>query len=258
MQGQGDRINGAINTATGGDANFHTNLDNLMTQRATAAAPLYEAALNGGAVYNNRIQQFLEDPILQQGLRQGIEIQRLESLAQGTPFNPTDYAITDFNAAGDPVIGSVPNMRTLDAAKKGLDNILEQYRDPTTGRLVLDQRGRAIDQVRQAFLKQIDAINPTYAQARASWAGPSQAMDALAAGRDVLNQDPEVIAKIRANLGPANQDFFLTGVARALKDKVGSTADSADATRRIFGNSLIRQKLQAAIGDPEAFQQFQQ
>lgn len=257
MEGQGDRINQAINTATGGDANFHANIDQLMAQRSAAAAPLYDQALNSGAVHNDRIAQFLADPVMKQGLRQGLEVQRLESLAQGKPFNPTDYAITGFNDAGDPVIGDVPNMRTLDAAKRGLDNILEQYRDPTTGRMVMDQRGRAIDQVRQAYLKQIDAINPAYAEARGAWAGPSQAMDALAAGREILNKDPEVITKIAGNLTPADKDFFLTGVARALKDKVSGAADGADATRKIFGNSLIRQKLQAALGDPNAYQQFQ-
>lgn len=30
-------------------------------------------------------------------------------------------------------------MKALDAAKQGLDDMLEQYRDPTTGKLNLDQ-----------------------------------------------------------------------------------------------------------------------
>src|SRR3546814_19291831 len=83
-----------------------------------------------------------------------------------------------FNDAGDVVFEETPaNMRTLDYIKRGLDDVLERYRDPTTGRLVLDNTGRAIDQTRRALLDELDNINPDYAKARAAWAGPSQNLD---------------------------------------------------------------------------------
>src|SRR3546814_17876344 len=89
-----------------------------------------------------------------------------------------------FNDAGDVVFEETPaNMRTLDYIKRGLDDVLERYRDPTTGRLVMDNTGRAIDQTRRALLDELDNINPDYATASAAWAGPSQTMDSLNTGR---------------------------------------------------------------------------
>src|SRR5437764_11754862 len=98
-----------------------------MQQRSTAAAPLYQQAFNYPVSITPKLQQFLGDPLIQQGLAQGREVQRLEGLA------------------GNPV--PLPNSiwGQLDAAKRGLDDIVEKYRDPTTGRLALDQRGRAVD-----------------------------------------------------------------------------------------------------------------
>ena len=211
-----------------------------------------------GAVWSQRLQQFLDDPIAKVGLHQGLEVQRLESLAQGKPFNPTEYGIVGTDESGAPLVGAVPNMRTLDAVKRGLDNIVEQYRDPTTGRLVLDQRGRAVDSVRKAFVDHLDTLNPDYAAARAAWAGPSQSLDALSLGRRALSNDPEITASVVSRMSPSDRQFFLSGVTRALQDKIAGAQDGADVTRKIFGNSLIRSKIAAAFDDPQAFARFEQ
>lgn len=98
---------------------------------------------------------------------------------------------------------------------------------------------------------------PAYADALDAWAGPSRAKDALSMGRRALSNDPEVTAKVIARLPDSDKEFFKAGVARALKDKIDSAQDGADATRRIFGNDLIRSKIQAAFNDPAAFADFE-
>lgn len=233
--------------ASGDD--FHADLDALMRRRAQEAAPLYEAAFSARPVWSERLQAMLDDPIMRKGLAQGVEIQRMEALAAGRKFDPTDLAITKFNEAGDPVLEGVANMRTLDATKRGLDNILDGYRDSTTGRLALDQRGRAIDQLRRALVDEMDGLNPDYAAARAAWAGPSQAMDAMARGRAFVGNDAEITAKQLAGLSPTDREFFRAGAARALRDMIYGAPDGADGVKRIFGNSLKREKLQALFGD---------
>jgi hypothetical protein len=82
-------------------------------------------------------------------------------------------------------------------------------------------------------------------------------MDALASGRSFLSRDPEVISGMVKGMSPSEREMFQVGVARALKDKVSGAADGADATRKMFGNDLIRQKIAAAFGSEDAFQQFQ-
>lgn len=134
---------------------------------------------------------------------------------------------------------------------------MEGYRDPTSGKLNLDRQGYAANQARAALVGELRGVSPTYAQALDAWAGPSQAMDAMSMGRRALSNDPEVTADAIGRMSDSQKDFFKVGVARALKDKVDATQEGADVTRRIFGNTLIRNKIAAAFGDPAAFDQFQ-
>lgn len=135
--------------------------------------------------------------------------------------------------------------------------MLEKYRDPTTGKLNLDSKGRAINNLRASFVANLDTLNPDYAIARSAYAGPSQSLDAMNMGKRALLNDPEVNAKVVGNLSPGDKQFYLSGVTRALQDKIASAQDGADVTRRIFGNDLIRQKIAAAFDDPAAFSQFE-
>lgn len=269
-----ERINQAVRAATGATGNVHAEFSDLAAQRAAAARPLYEKALAGTITPDDRLRGFLADPVFQAGLGRGQEIQRLEALASGTPFDASEYASLKTTPAaqtpslvvgtdGKPLsVTTTPgktatiSMRGADAAKRGLDDLVEGYRDPVTGLLRLDQRGRALNNLRGAYVDYLDQINPDYASARAAWSGPSASMDALNMGRAALNKDAEVTAGNVARLSPNDRQFFLSGVTRALQDKIGAAQDGADATRKIFGNSLIRNRIAAAFDDPEAFDEF--
>lgn len=264
--GAGPRLLGDLGESFGmGPSAFKTAQD-LAAQRSAAAAPLYEKALNTpDAVHSERLQQFLNDPILRQGLGQGMEVQRLEALAQNKPYSPNDYSIVPQTGApgnvpelmGAPSFSPTPNMRTLDAAKRGLDNMLDQYRDPTTGRLNLDQRGRAIDQVRQSYLKELDSLNPDYAAARQAWSGPSQSMDAMRRGGEVFNRQPEQIAENIKNLSPGDQDFFLLGARDALAQRIAKTSAGGNEALRITGNQQTQNQIRALFpNDPQAANAF--
>lgn len=232
---------------------FHDEAAALIAKRDADAATLYPEAMSARPVWSERIQQFMDDPITKGGLRQGLEIQRLEALARGEKFNPLDYAITGFNEAGDPILSGVPNMRTLNTVKKGFDNILEGYRDSTTGRLALDERGRAVDQVRRAFLGELDNLNPDYAAARQAWAGPTQARDLMQRGRDFANMDAPDIAREVARMSDADREFYRIGVAQALRDRLfrDTAQPGQNAALRVSGEGL-NEKLIAALGKENA------
>ena len=139
----------AANRALRNERNAQTELEHATaeTQEAAAAkqavltrlreAQTAAAAGERGGIWSPYIQRLLGNHNVQNGIKRGLEIQKNEADALNQPFNPNDYAVD----AEDSVIRT-PNMRLLDAAKKGLDAILEDYRDPTSGRLALDERGR--------------------------------------------------------------------------------------------------------------------
>lgn len=202
-----------------------------------------------GAVWSPRVQQFLDDPILRHGINKGLEIQRLESLADGKLFNASEYGVTGTDESGAPIVGNVPNMRLLDAGKRGLDAILrEQYTNPNTQRVMLtDPRAQAIDSVRRAYVGELDNLNPHYAAARASAGDYLSAQTSFDnGGRMILNGNLPArdFAQHFQKLSPAEQEAFKGGIA----NKLFNMAQNNQLNLKAFTRPIVQQKLATALG----------
>ena len=265
QEGQGARIASDVDTAfgRGQPVSYYGSTEALQKARSTQAQPLYDEAFNTvKGVHDDRIAEFLKEPKVLEGLKKGLTTQRLEALAEGRKFDPLDYAVTGFNEAGDPILGKVPNLRLLDAAKRGMDEIIEGFRDPTSGRINHTQYSRAVDAVRKSFVSHIDDVlesrgTDVYKAARAAWSGPSQSLDALRAGRSIFNKDPELTEAAISRLSPSDKEFFRAGAMRAAKDIVDRTPDAGDVSKRLFGNERIRKQLQATFDNANDWMKFQ-
>ncbi|MFB9952026.1 glycoside hydrolase family 104 protein [Rhizobium puerariae] len=256
----------AVRDADAATSAAEKNLAAAKAQKEGALSRLRQAQQDGtanapGAVWSPRIQQFLDDPITQSGLARGVKIQRLESLAEGKAFNPTEYAITGVDAAGNPVVGSVPNMRTLNVVKKGLDEMVEAAKNPTTGKL--SEEGVAIDKVRRAFLGELDSINSDYAAARGAWAGPSKAREAFTkglglfsngTGKAALGNTPEQISAWIKKASPDELAALKLGARSSLEQQMASSANQVDRIAKLTDIEANQKKLAALIGDKEAKQ----
>jgi hypothetical protein len=253
-----DRIAGDVDRMVGRGSGgaVASQIDDLLAQRSREAAPLYEEAFSKPAGMTTRLREFIDDPIAHAGLARGLEVQRLENLARpaGQRVPVADHAI-QFAEDGTPRIVSVPNMRTLDSIKRGLDDILEQYRQPS-GRLVLDQRGRAVERVRRAYVEELSQGNPAYNAARAAWAGPSEAMDAIAMGRKIVTADRDVVARQLADMSPTEREFFRIGIARALTDRTTDPSHAGGFVRRLVEDRNLAGKVRSAFDNPKEYQQF--
>jgi hypothetical protein len=243
--GQADRVGDILDTGLGAGGTARQTADQLTQTARNESAPFYQKALDKKPVWSDRMQQFFDDPATTGGLKEGVAVQRLEALAEGKKFDPNDYAITHFDENGDPVLGAVPNMRTINLIKKGWDNQLEQYRDGTTGKLMLDEKGRALDNVRRSFLKEVDSLNPDYATARALYAGPAQVRDAVTAGTQAAmrGRAADNIARFRAMTDPSKQGYR-TGYADT---RVGAIERAPQGTNVV--RPLASQKAQQELGE---------
>lgn len=255
MEGAPSRINQAINIATGSDANFHGSIDALQKARAGAAGPKYDAAFSRivpTADEAARVQPYIADPIGQDALQKGLRKIEIESIGVKA-FNPVDYGVTRGEDGKFVLNEGVPNLRLMDAVKRGYDQVVEENQN-ALGKLT--DYGRVVDGARRRYVTALREMYPRYAGALDAWGGPSQSLQAMQLGRDALTEDAEITTKQIAGLSANDKDFFRIGLARALKDKADATQEGADITRRIFGNKLIRDRIMAGFDNPGAFAAF--
>jgi hypothetical protein len=134
----------------------------------------------------------------------------------------------------------------LDAAKKGLDDIIEQYRDPVTAKLNLDERGRSINQLRVSLLGELDRINPSYRAARAAWAGPAASKGAMAQGEKILNTHPEDVKAIFDGMTKSEREHYRIGAGQAYLNQISERGILSSAVRNISrdeNESAARERL---------------
>jgi hypothetical protein len=188
----------------------------LLEKAQTESKPFYDAAMEKAPVHNDIIAEGIQHPIMRKAVAQGIKLQSVENAMTGKPFNPTDPAIVGFDEAGDPIIKGVPNMRTLQQAKIGLDRMIDEAVNPATGQT--SQYGRALIGFKNRLLEQINAINPEFAAANKIYAGPMSVRKAVDAGRDMASPNArfaDVLDEFRAN-DPNIQQGNRIGLANQL------------------------------------------
>lgn len=173
-EGLGGRILDDLSRATGmtPEEVAMSIADRAKAGRA-AAAPLYNAAYSEPAVDAPQLEALLNRPSLREAMGRASTIAAEEGrdpmeLGLRTAFGPgvpkTTYqnkTVLERGPLGEPVeatrripiveenvpdsyFSKKPTVQTLDYIKRGVDDILEGYRNPTTGKLQLDERGRAI------------------------------------------------------------------------------------------------------------------
>lgn len=236
-------------------------LSTAKTEEAQAHQMLQRAQADGtsgapGAVWNPKIQRLLELPIVKKGINQGIKLEKQDAAAEFRPFNTKEYAIVGEDAAGDPVVGTVPNMRLLASAKEGLDSLLDApgMRDELTGRLT--KEGVSVDKVRRALLNELKESNPAYAKALDSWAGHSQSMRAVQYGNKAFSYAPEDIAEEVASMSKAEREFAKVGIADKIREKIMKTGIGGDEAAAIMKNDWTKAQMRPFFGSDKDFEKY--
>jgi hypothetical protein len=250
-----DRVVGHVERDLGPVANPHQVADNLMTTARNDAEPLYEKAYAspGAQAFGEKIKPLLDRPSMKRALGKAYRIAAEEGR------DPETLGFSKFRKSDSPILGAdgkpmqvdevkltkIPSWQTLDYIKRGMDDVIEGYRDTTTGKLHLDTEGRAINNTQRSFLGAFDKANPDYAAARQAWAGPVSAISAMNLGRKALNMTADDLeARIR-DLTPGNKQMFALGLRRAMA--------------RAFGDRKQFQRFVDTLGqEREGFRSFKQ
>lgn len=247
----GDRLIGHIERDLGPVANPHQIADDLLTQAQTAAAPLYEAAYArpGADTFGQRVGTLLGRPSMRRAM------QRARRIAEEEGRDPTTLGF-EINQAGEVTVTRVPSWQTLDYIKRGMDDVVESYRDPTSGRLNLDTEGRAVNNTLRTFLRAFDEANPDYAAARAAYGGPVRGIDAMNRGRQALSMTADDLEAIMRDMTPFDRDMFRLGARRAMAEQIESRGDTANMVNALVGTGKKRAMLARLFGDRRQFERF--
>ena len=152
----------------------------LRQQARTAAGPVFERAMQQPTT-SDLLDRLIADPLAAPGLRHGVERQRIRAAAANRPFDPLDHVL---DAQGNMV--GVPNTRTLQTLKTGLDRMVQNETEAITGNL--SAYGEDIKAFRNSLVREMGRVNPTYAEANRIYAGPMQVRDAVETGRDMATR----------------------------------------------------------------------
>lgn len=219
-----------------------------------AARPLYQKAMDQAPVRSDEIDRFLNDPDVAAGIPQGVRLQRLEALARGEDTKPYDTVHNGYDEDGNIIWGETPNMRLLDAAKKGLDAKIEgaQANRQFGGRATAEER--ALSAVKSKYLEAVDTPNPAYAAARKAYAGPASVAHAGEMGRNFANMDPEEIQSFfqHPETTDAQKTAFKDAARYEMKNQLSRVRDGSPGVSS-FWKENMRDRLQPMMQDPEAF-----
>lgn len=256
---QGTRVVESVETNISAK-NFYGDLDRLTARQQTKASPLYrEAYANNLNVSTPWLRNAMEqDPLIMEGLKRGEAILRREATIEGRKYDPRDYGIVDFNDAGDPILGTETPLSMWHAARRGLDEIIEGYRDTATGKLAggASQISRLRKALDSELKKATGGSKGAFARADKVFAGPAKIKDAMWMGRNFAKGDEEITAKVFAGLTATEKDAFRSGVAREMIATIRKTGLTPPALKNALRDTAIREKIRLIAPSKKQFEDF--
>lgn len=252
--GAGERLAGDVNKEIASGSSYYA-ATTLRRSRAAAAKPAYEAAYAHYPINPDEMAETgaIGSMMARPSFRQGMANARKIAAEEGVGMNTLGI---DLDAQGEPRFVGVPTWRTLDYVKRGMDDVVEKFRDPTTGRLVLDTYGHAAQDTRSAYRNTLRGLNKEYGAALDAYSGPSTSLSALQAGEDFLSQRPEEIAQRLSEFGPGDREFYKLGAADTLRTRLEKKATSADEAKALINTQYMRRQLRPLFESDTAYDRF--
>lgn len=233
------RLLSEIKDAAGADKGFFEAMSESLRRRIAQSRPLYQQAADD-MVPVDRMQNVLGNIDNQLVQYEGTAIGRALKIARS-------------KLAPD---GNVKrSIAQLDAVKKDIDDMIA-----AAGRSGQKNRQRVlIDVLRNddgtGLLQLMDESSPSYAQARKIFADEASVENAMKSGLKVLKEDAEITIQKFSDFSEAEKQAYVIGAMKAIRDKVLSGAEGADASRKI-STTLLKERLRPIFPDEQSFQRF--
>lgn len=263
-RGQADRAVNAIDEHLAPITNIRQRSADIIEEGKPVYGPLYDKAYEAPPITSPRLDQVLNTPAGREATGRANTIAANEfrdPRALGFILDKDGNVVLDPRSlavgsddAGNLVLSQEPlrepgyTTQSLDYVKRGIDDILEPQRNQITGKLQLDEGGRAIAGVKQALVEEVDNLNPDYKAARDAYSEYAKRAEALRTGHDVLPQANLPQRDFDAILARSSGDTlpeFQRGYATAMSDEVAKRRYSNNPYEAIYGSPQQQAKVGA-------------
>lgn len=246
LDSQKARINLALGDMLGSDRVRQVS-ENIIARRAAKSKPLFEAAEAKQIPYDTP-----------EGKKLLYNLERI-------PLEAKNYANARLQAndlSGNQLIWrqvgkklkmvAVPNVRRYKYIKEALDHIIDGQYDVKKGGYT--PMGRDYIRLKKEILAGLDKVVPEYGAARKEFAGESELLGALRAGREFNGKDHDLIAHEISQLGTKGEkEMYRIGASEALRTRVNKAPFAADSVKQIFNSPDDVKKIREIAPDPASF-----
>lgn len=244
---QRTRISDSARSLSGVNRSADTAIDETMAQRAREAGPLYAAAHAEEVPWTPELESLMKRPAMQAAYRDA----ERRAANQGRKF---DGQFMEIAPDGTITAKAVPRTGDLDVIKQNLDGQVERLLNSGAR-----SEARDIVGIRNDLLSVMDASAPTYAQARAVFAGHSRYLDGVDHGAMIMkpNISPERWASDIARLNPSEQEAVRIGAISSIIGKIGNDAAAMPDITKYLRSPNGRAKIAAILPDDAARQRWE-
>lgn len=237
--------------------NYYEDAKKLAEDLSAKAQPLYDTAYAHGEVDDPHINELLTSPRFQSFFRKGQQIAKDKQLvARANGEDPSQYELRDIYSVdpttGETVVSTLPDVRTLDYIKKGIDAQINS----------LFKAGKSTDaynlkDMREVLLNKLDAAVPAYKTARREYAGDKEVINAMEAGyKDFPHLDHEEVQTMVDKMSSAEKEAFKTGVVRNIHSVIMDPSNNMNAAAKIIQSPETQKSLSALFDSPAQFDLF--
>lgn len=262
-----DTAGGRAFHTIGGGQDYTNKEASLVAKLRSNANNAYDEAYSFGAVNDPRIMTVLEDNTFKKAYDEARNIASKEKRAaqlRGEDTSRFDLKpIYRVDSEGNITGVDVPDVRTLDYMKRGIDAIIDKGYSSSNG--LSKAEAGALRDLKRAFVDVIDDATTVdgvsaYKAARQKYAGDREVLDALELGKDgylTPKMLPAQAKKLVSEMSDAEKDALRAGVAQAILSKVGEKSQQVNAAQQIIGAPATKQRLEALFDNPAEYKLFE-
>jgi hypothetical protein len=249
-----------------GTPDYYGREYSLMSDLRNNAANAYDEAYAFGAVRDPYIMSALQNPELVQAFEEAKRIARIEkSTAQFQGQDTSRFDLEDIynvDSQGNVTISKVPDVRTLDYLKRGLDSMIDagyssnSSINKTIASKLRSLRSELVSAVDRAT--EVDGVS-AYRNARRQYAGDLEILEALRSGKaDFASLKPEQIKRMASTMSAGEINAFREGAVQGLFESLNDTSQEKNFAKLFANNPNLLGKLKPLFDSPAQFDLFNQ